>query len=130
MRQHAEAGGRRSRVQGMADTRDELNISELDDGYLKILLLLAVRRASSSEPRRAGFWHGLAGILSTELEMRQATAQVGTPTQRSSEAGKPAEEMIEFGAVLDELRRDVATLESEYRDSYGDVSTAADRPSS
>ncbi|CAN5725709.1 hypothetical protein BH24ACT2_BH24ACT2_06110 [soil metagenome] len=39
----------------MSDVADELNLSELDDGYLKVLLLLAGRRATGTEPRRAGF---------------------------------------------------------------------------
>jgi hypothetical protein len=34
---------------------DELNLSELEVGYLKVLLLMATRQATSSEPRRAGF---------------------------------------------------------------------------
>lgn len=100
----------------MADATDELNISELDDGYLKILLLLAVRRAGSSDPRRTGFWHGLAGLLSDELETRQSTAGLGLP---GAEAEPPP--MDDLAAVLEEMRSDVATLESEYRASYGDV---------
>lgn len=45
----------------MSDVTDELNLSELDDGYLKVLLLLAGRRASTTEPRRAGFGMGWPG---------------------------------------------------------------------
>ncbi|HWG74716.1 MAG TPA: hypothetical protein VG184_11755 [Acidimicrobiales bacterium] len=109
----------------MSDAKDELNISELDDGYLKILLLLSVRRASSSDPRRAGFWHGLAGILSSELETRQATSGIGMPTEAAAGSDTQAASgtdaalgmTTEVGEVLDELRRDVATLEAEYRSS-------------
>ena len=103
----------------MAEITEELNLSELDDGYLKVLLLLSARRAASSEPRRAGFWHGLAGILSTEQESRQAMADF--EGQQSAEAGP--EEIAELEAIVDELRRDLTSLESEYRAAYGQMPT-------
>lgn len=101
----------------MADPAEELNVSELDDGYLKVLLLLSARRASSSEPRRAGFWHGLADILSVEQERRQGPAEVN-PRQATVLQG---DELGELQAVLEELRRDIDTLEVEYRSAYGQV---------
>jgi hypothetical protein len=101
----------------MSEVTDELNLSELDDGYLKVLLLLAASRATSSEPRRAGFWHGLAGILSAEQEKRQAGADFG--------GGQPAAlqpaDVAELESVIDELRRDVEALETEYRAAYGEA---------
>jgi len=102
------------------DAAEELNVSELDDGYLKVLLLLATRRAESAEPRRAGLWHGLAGILSLEQEKRQGAGALG----RRGPAGLRGDEMAELAVVLDELRRDVATVESEYEASYGRMPTA------
>lgn len=101
----------------MSDVTDELNLSELDDGYLKVLLLLAGRRASGTEPRRAGFWHGLAGILSAEQEQRQDMATFGG----SEPAGLQPGEMEELESVLDELRRDLTALEAEYRAAYGQM---------
>ena len=102
------------------DAHEELNVSELDDAYLKILLLLATRRADSSEPRRAGFWHGLASTLSAELEMRQGMARLG----QDPAAVLQADDEAELEAVLDEMRRDVATIESEYRAAYGHMPRA------
>ncbi|MDQ6949417.1 MAG: hypothetical protein M3256_24995 [Actinomycetota bacterium] len=101
----------------MPDVTDELNLSELDDEYLKVLLLLAARRASSSAPRRAGFWHGLAGILSAEQEKRQAIAAFGG----SQPVRLQPSDIAELEAVLDELRRDLAALETEYRGAYGQM---------
>ena len=59
----------------MAETPSELAaaIAELDDGYLRLQLLLAVRRASTDEPRRAGLWHALAGLLAAEQQRRAET---------------------------------------------------------
>lgn len=102
------------------DATEELNVSELDDAYLKILLLLASTRAESAEPRRAGFWHGLAGILSAEQEKRQGAGVLGRQEPATLQEGEAAE----LSLVLDELRRDVATIESEYRASYGQVPPA------
>ena len=111
----------------MPDVTDELNLSELDDEYLKVLLLLAARRASSSDPRRAGFWHGLAGILSEELEKRQAIAAFSGAQPAVLQPG----DVAEFEAVLEELRSDLAALESEYRAAYGQLpSPGVERPQS
>ena len=104
------------------DAADELNVSELDDAYLKVLLLLSTRRAESSEPRRAGFWHGVAGILSLEQEKRQGAGVLG----RQAPTTLQDDEMAELAVVLDELRRDVATVESEYRASYGQMPAAGE----
>ncbi|MGI9120326.1 MAG: hypothetical protein ACR2G7_09450 [Acidimicrobiales bacterium] len=92
-------------------------MTELDDTYLKVLLLLSARRAGSSEPRRGGFWHGLADILSIEQERRQGPEEVN-PRHVAVLQG---DEFGELHAVLDELRRDIDTLEVEYRSSYGQV---------
>lgn len=110
----------------MSDVTDELNLSELDDQYLKVLLLLAARRASSSDPRRAGFWHGLAGILSAELEKRQAIAAFGGAQPTALQPG----DVTEFEAVLEELRSDLAALETEYRAAYGQMPTPGAEPPS
>ena len=101
----------------MADETNELSssVSDLDDGYLKVLLLLAVRRATSEEPRRAGFWHALAAILGAEQEKRRGTAELFD----ASPAGLQPEDIGELEAVIEELRRDVATLEAEYREFQG-----------
>ena len=110
----------------MSDVTDELNLSELDDEYLKVLLLLAAHRASSSDPRRAGFWHGLAGILSAEQEKRQAIAAFGGSQAMDLQAG----DLAELAAVLDELRSDLAALETEYRAAYGQMpAPGAEAPS-
>ena len=88
-----------------------------------VLLLLATRRAENAEPRRAGFWHGLAGIVGLEQERRQDASALG----RHEPAALGDDEMAELGFVLDELRRDVATVESEYQASYGQSGEVVDR---
>ncbi|MEX2659587.1 MAG: hypothetical protein WD232_07815 [Acidimicrobiales bacterium] len=110
----------------MPDVRDELNLAELDDGYLKVLLLLATRRATSSEPRRAGFWNGLAGVLGAEQEQRQPVTAIGGERAEGVQPG----EMAEFEAVLEEFRQDLASLEAEYRASYGEMPAAGSDESS
>lgn len=106
----------------MLDAADELNVSELDDTYLKVLLLLTSRRAENAEPRRAGFWHGLAGILSAEQAKRQDAGALGGQPPGTV----PEDEMAELTLVLDELRSDVATIESEFRASSGQAAAAGD----
>lgn len=104
----------------MAYRSEDLNgaVAELDDGYVTVLLLLAIRRASSEEPRRAGFWHALAGVLAAELEKRRGAAQFrrDDPLAIKPEPG-------ELEAVVAGFRRDLETLEAEYRESYGDLAT-------
>jgi hypothetical protein len=100
----------------MPEISEELNVSELDDVYLKVLLLLSVRRAEGAEPRRGGFWHALAGVLSVEEENRQAAKQ-----PRNSEASMQPDEAAELQAILDDLRRDVASIEADYQESYGEL---------
>lgn len=92
---------------------DELTqaVAELDDDYLKVMLLLALNRARSEEPRRAGFWHALAVALAEEQESRSQAAEL---THEPGAASGPGLE-----AVLDELRRQMADLEGELRESEG-----------
>lgn len=101
----------------MSEVTDELNLSELDDSYLKVLLLLAASRTTNSEPRRAGFWHGLAGILNAEQQKRQAGADFGGGQPAALQPG----DISELEAVIDELRRDLEALEGEYREAYGQM---------
>ena len=100
---------------------EELNVSELDDAYLKVLLLLSVRRAQGAEPRRGGFWHALAGVLSAEEEERQTATHVDD-RRASLQPG----EADELQAILADLRRDVASLEADYHESYGTMPTPGD----
>lgn len=98
-------------------------ISDLDDGYLRAQLLLAVGRASREEPRRAGFWHALAGLLAAEQQQRQQSAGLtGTATAQADDPGGTSSALE---AVLEELRRDAETLEAEYADATGEFPTPA-----
>ncbi|HEX8770413.1 MAG TPA: hypothetical protein VF711_06580 [Acidimicrobiales bacterium] len=101
----------------MPDESDDLNsaVSELDDAYLKVVMLLAVRRATSEEPRRAGFWHSLAGILAAEQEKRRHAAEF----RGDKTAAPEPDDLSELSRVMNELRRDLEALETEYRESYG-----------
>ncbi len=96
-------------------------VSDLDDGYLKVLLLLAVRRTRSEEPRRAGFWHALAVALAEEQETRRSAAAL----KPSGLAATP-EPGPEVEQVLDELLHDLSTLKSELRESGGEMELAGD----
>src|SRR2546430_17730118 len=87
-------------------------VSELDDDYLRVMLLLALTRARSEEPRRAGFWHALAVTLAEEQEKRRRAAAL-TP----GAAAPVTDEGPALEAVLDELRQQVASLEAELRES-------------
>jgi len=100
----------------VADPNEDLNaaVAELDDGYLKVLLLLTVRRATSEEPRRAGFWHGLAGILAAEQEKRRGAAEFRHDEATAIQPGEAAE----LEVVISELRRDLETISAEYREAY------------
>jgi hypothetical protein len=100
---------------------DELTsaVAELDDDYLKVLLLLSLNRARSEEPRRAGFWHALAVTLAEEQESRRRAAQL-----QPGAAAPVADEEPALEAVLEELRKQVASLESEIRESGGRMEVA------
>jgi hypothetical protein len=89
-------------------------ISDLDDSYLKVMLLLAVRRAGSEEPRRAALWHALAQLLAEEQEARRRISQMEGPAER-----EPGEEDLTtaIDAVREELRRDADALEAEVQDT-------------
>lgn len=91
----------------MADTPSELAaaIAELDDGYLRLQLLLAVRRASTDEPRRAGLWHALAGLLAAEQQRRADQGGAGQPDAPFPEAA--------VAEVREELRLDAEALALE-----------------
>lgn len=94
-------------------------VSDLDDEYLKVMLLLALNRARSEEPRRAGFWHALAVTLADEQESRGQAAALGGSPRASAGSDE-----VGLEAVLDELRQQVASLESELRESAGDMDVA------
>ena len=80
-------------------------LSELDDGYLRLQLLLAVRRASTEEPRRAGLWHALAGMLAAEQQRRRDEGTAG------GDDVLPAASVV--AEVREELRLDAEALELE-----------------
>ena len=105
------------------DTDLATAVSELDDQYLKVLLLLSVRRAHNDEPRRAGFWHALAVALAEEQEQRRSAAELSPHGVAHAVA---ADEGPELEAVLDELRYEMASLEQEIRESRGDMKAAGD----
>ncbi len=105
----------------MPDTRELASaISDLDEGYLQAQLLLAVGRASREEPRRAAFWHALAGLLATEQQRRRQSAEL---------TGPPAADGLDVETALrqvrDELRLDAETLEAQYADATGEFPTPA-----
>ena len=100
-------------------------VAELDDDYLKVILLLSVDRAQSDEPRRGGFWHALAVTLAEEQERRRQAAALSPGAAAPVADEKPALE-----AVLEELRQQVASLESELRASAGKMDVAETEPTS
>jgi hypothetical protein len=108
----------------MAESAD-LNsaIAELDDGYLKAMLLLSVRRAQSDEPRRGGFWHALAVALADEQEKRRRAAEVDPAA-----AAAAPDDLPPLQDLLEELRLEMAGLQSELRESVGDMDVAGDQP--
>jgi hypothetical protein len=96
-------------------------IAELDDDYLRVQLLLAVRRAGNEEPRRAALWHALAGLLATEQQSR------GQSTRLTGDSGAGAGGSIQetLDSVREELRRDAAAIEAEYGDAAGEFPNPA-----
>ena len=95
-------------------------VSDLDDSYLQVMLLLAVRRAGSEEPRRAALWHALAQLLAEEQEGRRRITEMGGPTER--QAGE--EDLAgAIDTVRDELRRDADALDAEVQDTLAGLET-------
>ena len=95
----------------MAEPGSDLEgaIAALDDGYLRAQLLLAVRRAGSGEPRRAGMWHALAGLLAAEQQRRRQSDELLGCTE-DPELAPPAAVLAE---VREELRLDAEALAIE-----------------
>ncbi len=102
----------------MADSDLADAIADLDDGYLHLQLLLAVRRAGSQVPRRAGLWHALAGMLAAE-EQRRGQSQKLTGDASAADVPSAVED------VREELRRDAEAIEAEYGDAVGEFSQPA-----
>ena len=98
-------------------------IADLDDDYLRVQLLLAVRRAGNEEPRRAALWHALAGLLAAEQQSRGQSTQL-TGDSVTGGAG-PIQETLD--SVREELRRDAAAIEAEYGDAAGEFPNPAGR---
>lgn len=106
----------------MPDTPDITSaIADLDDGYLRVQLLLAVRRAGNEEPRRAALWHALAGLLAAEQQRRGQSAQL----TGDSATGGDATIQETLDSVREELRRDAAAIEAEYGDAAGEFPNPA-----
>jgi len=96
-------------------------VADLDDNYLKVMLLLAIRRAQSEEPRRSGFWHAIAVALAEEQEKRRGAAEF----DRQALAGSPpAVDTAELQAVIEELQLEIRTVEAEMRESAGEMAIA------
>jgi hypothetical protein len=95
----------------MADATGELEaaIAALDDGYLRCQLMLAVRRAGTDEPRRAGVWHALAGMLAAEQQRRRQSREL-TGSDDAGDLLPPASVIAE---VQEELRLDAEALKAE-----------------
>jgi hypothetical protein len=85
-------------------------IAALDDGYLQVQLLLAVRRAGTDEPRRAGLWHALAGCFAEEQRRRRQGEELAGGSAEPADLLPPASVIAE---VQEELRLDAAALEAE-----------------
>ncbi len=84
-------------------------IASLDDGYLRVQLLLAIRRAGADEPRRAGLWHALATQLAVEQQRRRQSDEL-TGGAGPEDLLPPASAVAE---AKEELRLDLEALEAE-----------------
>ncbi len=94
----------------MDETSDLVEaIAALDDGYLRVQLLLAVRRAGTDEPRRAGLWHALAAMFAAEQQRRRQSDEL-TGGDDEADLLPPASVVAE---VKEELRLDAEALEAE-----------------
>ncbi len=95
----------------MAEPTSDLEaaVAQLDDAYLRVQLLLAVRRTGTDEPRRAGMWHALAALLAAEQQRRRQSNELtgGAP---DNDPLPPASVVAE---VREELRLDAEALEVE-----------------
>ena len=108
----------------MPDTTDlAAAIAELDDDYLQVQLLLALRRAGNEEPRRAGLWHALAGVLAAEQQSRRQSTRLTGHEQGGDDLGVPMAATLE--SVREELRRDAAAIAAEYGDAAGEFPNPA-----
>lgn len=81
-------------------------VSDLDDAYLHVQLLLAQRRAGSEEPRRATLWHTLA-VAFAEEQGRRGLAGPGRATPE------------DLRQVSEELVRDAEIVRAEYQEAAG-----------
>ena len=95
----------------MADDPNDLReaIAELDDGYLRAQLFLAVRRASSDEPRRAALWHSIARLLAAEQQRRQEAGGGGGEESADDEMARTSV----MADVREELRLDAEAVDLE-----------------
>lgn len=95
----------------MAEPTSDLTaaVAELDDGYLRVQLLLAVRRAGTDEPRRAGLWHALAALLAAEQQRRRQSDELL--------GGGGADDLVPASSAVadveEELRLDAEALQAE-----------------
>ena len=96
----------------MADATADLEaaIAALDDGYLRCQLMLAVRRAGTDEPRRAGVWHALAALFAAEQQRRRQTDELTGGGNDEADLLPPASVIAE---VQEELRLDAEALKAE-----------------
>lgn len=97
----------------MADATADLEaaIAALDDGYLRCQLMLAVRRAGTDEPRRAGVWHALAALFAAEQQRRRQSDELtGGGDGGPGDLLPPASVIAE---VQEELRLDAEALRAE-----------------
>lgn len=108
----------------MPDTPDLVAaIADLDDDYLRVQLLLAVRRAGGEEPRRAALWHALGALLANEQQSRSQSTQLTGESGASAGTRGSIQETLD--SVREELRRDAAAIEAEYGDAAGEFPNPA-----